>query len=224
MIAIVFALPEESADFRRAIRFNPYERRAWRAVVKGREILLLHCGVGSVAAARSMADCFADHRPDLLIATGFAGALAPDLATGDLVAASNWSDPALLSRDLRAGVLISVSAPVETVAAKAALHTSTGAIAVDMETATIAAACAAAGVPLLAVRAISDAADRSLPIPFDEWFDLTAQRPRKLRLLMHLVRHPGRIRAFADFVKGLSPARKSIAAFLVRFLEKNAAV
>jgi hypothetical protein len=88
-----------------------------------------------------------------------------------------------------------------------------------MESEAIAAVCRAASVPLLVVRSISDPAGAPLPVPFAEWFDLGRQRPRVARLLKYLAFHPSRIGPFAHFVRGLAPARKSLATFLVRFLE-----
>ena len=105
---------------------------------------------------------------------------------------------------------------------KAALSSSSGALAVDMETAAVAEACHAAGVPMLAVRAISDTAATSLPVPFDDWFDLHQQRPRHWGLIKYLLRHPACIPPFAKFVRGLGPARRALADFLVRFLGQPA--
>ena len=48
-------------------------------------------------------------------------------------------------------------------AAKAALHSATGALAVDMESHVAAAFAAAHGLPFAALRVISDGADRALP-------------------------------------------------------------
>ena len=48
-------------------------------------------------------------------------------------------------------------------AGKAALHASTGALAVDMESHVAAAFAAAHGLPFAALRVISDGADRALP-------------------------------------------------------------
>lgn len=229
MIAITFALPEESRDFRRAIGAVRGEAGSWRASVSGESVVVAHCGVGPAAAARKTAALLAEHRPRMLIATGFAGALDPRLALGALVLAANVSDAKLLAlaekiAPAHLGALASTALPVETVAAKRALAAETGASAVDMETAAIAAACARAAVPLLAIRAISDRADEPLPVPFAQWFDLARQRPRALRLVAFLARHPGRIAPFTRFVRGLAPARAAMADFLVRFLEHQASI
>src|SRR5207244_2077281 len=118
------------------------------------------------------------------------------------------------------GSIISRANAVESIADKAALFHETGALAVDMESEAVAAACRAAGVPVLVVRTISDPAGAPLPVPFAEWFDLRRQQPQVVGLLKYLALHPGRIGPFAHFVRGLAPARHALAEFLVRFLKK----
>jgi adenosylhomocysteine nucleosidase len=212
MITVTFALPEESREFRGLLAASTLAAR----------VRVSHSGAGPAAAGRHVELELAD-RPEMLIATGFAGGLDPALRVGDVVVATNFSAPTLLARarelpGVHAGALASVEWPVESVAAKRALADQTGAIAVDMETAPVAAACARAGVPLLAVRVISDPADEPLPVPFAEWFDLARQRPRPARLVAYLARHPSRIVPFARFVRGLAPARRALAAFLLPFV------
>ena len=205
MIAVTFALPEESRDFVRAVR--------------GRcDVTVVHTGLGLEAAATATAALLAGPRPAWVLSGGFAGALDPRLRLGDLLVAENFTSPLLLARaaGLERGQLVSRPRPVELVAEKAALFRETGALAVDMETAAIAAACARAGVPLLALRAISDPAHEPLPAPLAEWFDLARQRPRPRRLLAYLWRRPSAIRPFVRFVRGLPVARRALTAALLR--------
>jgi adenosylhomocysteine nucleosidase len=107
---------------------------------------------------------------------------------------------------------------------KAVLAQSTGALGVDMETATVAAACEKTGVPLLSVRAISDSALEPLPVPFAHWFDLEAQRPRVFALLKYLATHPTQIAPFSRFVRGLTPARQAFTRFLTTFIANSASL
>ena len=235
MLAVTFALPQESQDFRHALRHPSAVGAGARPWLRGHigteEVLVGHTGVGPAAAAEKVTALLAGHHPRLLISTGFAGGLDPRLATGDLLLATNFTAPKLLarSRGLRAadaraffGALTSQPHPAETVAEKSALARATGALGVDMETASIAAACARAGVPLLAVRAISDSALEPLPVPFAEWFDLAAQRPRPLALVRYLARHPARIGPFVRFVRGLTPARRAFTRFVSDFIAQSA--
>ena len=231
MIAVTFALPQESRDFRHALRHATAVDAGTRTFLLGNigleEVLVGHTGVGSAAAAENSAALLAWHRPRMLISTGFAGGLDPRLATGDLLIATNFSAPALVaqSRALLAGdphaffgALTSQPHTAESVAEKSTLAAATGTLGVDMETASVAAACARAGVPLLAVRAISDSALEPLPVPFAEWFDLAAQRPRPFALVKFLARHPAQISPFARFVRNLTPARHAFTRFVSAFI------
>jgi adenosylhomocysteine nucleosidase len=224
MTVVTFALPQESGDFRQMIR-------AMGGRLGGEEIRIAHLGVGPAAASSSVQRLLAEESPRAIICAGFAGGLDARVRTGDLVVADNFSSPMLRARAQALagekphrffGSLVTRDLPVETTEAKAALAVETGALAVDMETAPVAEACRAAGVPLLAVRAISDEAGTPLPVPFAEWFDLGRQRPRIWTLLKYLARHPGQVSPFASFVRGLAPARQALADFLVRFLGQPA--
>ena len=224
MIAIAFALPQESQDFRRILA-------AAGGRLGGEEIRVVHLGVGPEAAATTAARLLAEERPGLLICAGFAGGLDPRLVTGDLVVAENFSAPDFVARCQELAVeidgcfigpLVSRGVPIESSAEKSALAGETGALAVDMETAAVAEACRAAGVPLLAVRVISDPASVPLPVPFAEWFDVQRQCPRRWGLVKYLMLHPNRIGPFADFIRGLKPARRALTDFLLRFMNSSA--
>ena len=219
-ILVTFAVPQESGDFRRALR----------GMECAGMIRVEHIGVGPKVAGESMTRLLATEKPLLVICTGFAGGLDSRLATDDLIVAENFSTPALVAQ-LRQrvspkvafsfGQVVSCAAPAELVAAKAALARETGALAVDMESEAVAAACRAVTVPLLVVRAISDPAHEPLPVPFGEWFDMPRQRPRVFGLLKYLAFHPGQIGPFTHFVRNLAPARRALAEFLVDFLASS---
>jgi adenosylhomocysteine nucleosidase len=231
MIAVTFALPQESRVFRGALHHAGRGGVAPAEYLIGNigaeEVIVLHTGVGDEAATRRTETLLAAVKPRYLIAAGFAGALDRRLRVGDLVIATNVSGRELRDRasallDGEPGVffgpVVGSQIPVEEVSEKAALGRMSQGIAVDMETASVAGASARVGVPFLAVRAISDAADQSLPVPFAECFDLDRQRPRPLALLRFLRRHPRRIIPFMRFVHGLHPCAAALADFLVRFI------
>jgi adenosylhomocysteine nucleosidase len=227
MIAVTFALPQESRAFRRAMR-HPRASSAGPFTLGeiGRhQIILAHTGVGLDAAEDATKTLLRAHGPRLVIATGFAGGLDPGLVIGDLVLATNFSSPELLERSLPVadarsffGAITSQAWALESVAHKADIAQQTKALAVDMETAAVAELCCAANVPLLAVRAISDTAKQALPVPFDQWFNIEEQRPRPGRLAAFLVKNPGRILPFTRFVAGLPRCRRALTSFVVRFL------
>jgi len=112
-----------------------------------------------------------------LISFGVAGGLRADLPPGTCIVGSEivggdrrfsthagWSKK-LLQRlpSAQSGVLAGVGAPVTTADAKRALHSTTGALAVDMESHIVADTAAQYGLPMAAVRVICDPVARGLP-------------------------------------------------------------
>ncbi|MEM5384451.1 phosphorylase [Paraburkholderia phymatum] len=118
-----------------------------------------------------------------IVSFGTAGGLAPDLAPGALIVASSVHSPlgqvhtdlhwsarivtALgatpLNTKLWRGPIAGVGAPLVGAADKAALHASTGALAVDMESHLAGAIAEANGLPFAVCRAVVDPAWRTLP-------------------------------------------------------------
>jgi adenosylhomocysteine nucleosidase len=130
--------------------------------------------------AKGLADQLERARRDDLegvISIGIAGALAPALRPGDVVVGSAVrdgrrrfsADPAwmkqLMSRLPQAtgGIIAGSDAILPDAEAKAALHGSSGAVAVDMESHIAARFADRHGLPLAVLRAVSDAADQTLP-------------------------------------------------------------
>jgi 4-hydroxy-3-methylbut-2-en-1-yl diphosphate reductase len=142
------------------------EARALRAGHPGLELAV--CGVGFRRARRAVAHAV-ERGADVIVMTGFCGALDPELAPGDLVVASevraggrSFASP--LSGELlaalpsaRRGVIASAPHPTLSGRARRRLW-ATGAMAVDMESGALAAA--AGEVPWAVLRAVLDAPGR----------------------------------------------------------------
>ena len=192
-VAVTFARPEESGAFRRMLGGVRKGRcgalTAWRGSIGKNAVTVIHTGIGPASADRAIRELLAHEKPRLVISAGFAGGLDPALRAGDTLAA-----------DFPTELIFSKAIPLETPAEKIAAFRQTGARIVDMETGIIGAACAGAGIPLTAVRAVSDTADESLPVPFAVWFDTARQRARPFALVAHLLRHPSHIAPFTRFV------------------------
>jgi len=233
MIAITFALPQESKDLCAELKNPSQESAGALPIVTGsighREITICHTGIGTESAGRQLRKLMKCQRPRGLITAGFAGGLDPKLHTGDILVATNFSDSALLSvtrhlcDDFRCcyfGTLTSQPDVAETCVEKSALAQRTRASAVDMETTTIAAECKNFSVPMLSARAISDGANTPLPVPFPVWFDMEKQVPRVGSLLAFLATHPARVAPFARFVRDISHARAQLTRYLMLLLEE----
>ncbi len=234
-VVVTFALPDESRVFTRSLTgvvatpaTRPPSLPTITGVCAGEPVIVVHTGVGDTLAGRERLGGAMARAGNVraLLSAGYAGGLAPDLRVGDLVLGENFSAPRLAElargllrgQPLHAGTLVSQHAVATTAAAKSALAAGTGALAVDMETGWIADRCASAGVPLLSLRVISDAASQDFPVPGHILFDAARQRPRYVALPAWLLAHPGRIRPFAAFVRGLGPARARLAHALQRLI------
>lgn len=227
MIALSFALPEESKGIVQRLAGATRSGPDALPVIAGRlgrhEVVVVHSGMGMASTTGRLATFLETHVPAAWIASGFGGGLAAELRVGEIVIAENFSDSEFLevlpSLGARTGALITTRDVIETAAQKGDLARHTGAMVVDMETAAIYRLCKARGIPMLAVRAISDSAGQDLPVPAAVWFDTERQRPRPVPLLAHLVSHPGRIAPFIRFVRGVHCARASLTEFLLAALD-----
>jgi len=209
MIWITFAVPFESAAFRK--------RPASRAVH------IIHTGVGEDAARITLEEqfCNAKELPDLLIASGFAGALVSDLHVGALVSDSEdgGGDSALTNaRHVRFGHSEHVLASAET---KREFRDRTGADVVDMETAAIREVCAAADVPFRSLRAISDGAEDDLGLPPDLLGKLASQPLGSFpSLSWMLLTNPNRRKAFMRLIRDCRTAQTALADGLESEIQK----
>ena len=95
MIAVTFALPEESSEFLRRLRDKSHADRngitTIRSKIGNREVEVLHTGVGERVCRQRLGKFLGNQQFDFLISTGFAGALNDEMQVGDLLLAKNFS-------------------------------------------------------------------------------------------------------------------------------------
>ncbi len=203
MIAVTFALPNESRDFVRLLARGNHE------------VVIFHTGVGQKNTRARIEPFLAQQRFDSLISSGFAGGTAPSLGVGDLLLAENFSDPVMLenARALliaQVGKLATAESVIETEEARGKFASEQGALAVDMETAVIAQACAARKLPMLSLRVISDTAAAPFPAPPSVLFSLARQKTEPLALACYLACHPHRVVRLARFARQIAEARHEL--------------
>lgn len=150
---------------------------------------LLERGVGGLASWGCAAALDPGLRPgDLLLPKQILGADGTRLA-----ADPGWRDRFARVLDgkvaIRSGILAESPGLVATVAVKQTMYADTGALALDMESAAVARMAMAAGVPLLAVRAVADSAAMCLPDCVTTALDGRGE-VHLPTLLGHALRHP----------------------------------
>jgi adenosylhomocysteine nucleosidase len=202
---LVVALPEEcrSLTARRVRRGDCFDL--------GDARLVCVAGVGRDNAARA-AHRLIERGARGLVSWGCAAALSPALEPGDLclptaildMRAVRWTvSPAWQERAQEAlqgsgsvytETLITADRLAATAANKRDLAAQFGAIALDMESAAIAAVARRHGLPFLAVRAIADPAEVSLPRAAMRALD-AAGTVRRIALFGEVLRHPGELSA-----------------------------
>lgn len=209
-----------------------------RLVRPGRSVdedpLLVACdGPGprrAYEAARRLVEAGADG----LVSFGLAGGLDPELAPGTAIlpaaildedgtrfdCAEDWRDglAAQASQDPTlqcVDALATVSRPLASVEAKAALRARTGASAADMESAAVARAAMEAGLPFLAIRAISDRAGDTIPGAALEGMRADGHTAA-LPVLVYLAAHPGELGALIRLARQTGRAKRALAALAHR--------
>lgn len=178
-VAFIAALGLECASLRRQTPRAP----AWR---------VSQSGPGAARAAAAAAHAI-DSGATVLVSWGLAGGLAAALAPGTVVAPrrvlAHGAEPIGVDAEWHAslaaladefaldyGDLLSVPAALESPAAKRAAAAATRAVAVDMESAAIAAAAARAHVPFVALRVVVDGVADALPPGAERWIDERGNR------------------------------------------------
>jgi len=216
---VCFALKEEAAPFHKIAAGRP-------------GVFTLIVGVGRLNAEKSVRGFLAACSPERVLTCGFAGGLNPDLKLGDVVFEITNRQPAigneLEPRDLDGyEMLVAAGAkPVKffcadriatTVAEKQKLRAETGADAVEMESAAIAAVCRERGIPCTTLRVISDPANEDLPLDFNA----LAKPDKNLdygKLFLAIAKSPGKIGALMELQKKTKFAAERLAAVLEKII------
>jgi adenosylhomocysteine nucleosidase len=169
-IAIIAAMEREVRPLIRSwkvsanVRSMEHGGRRYLLFEKG-EAALVCGGIGAEAARRATEAVIREVNPARVISVGFAGALDGSLQVGHVLeprTVINAADGVRTEVGSGKGILVS-SATVADNEQKIRLGKAYGASAVDMEAAAVAQGAQARGIEFGALKAISDAADFSLP-------------------------------------------------------------
>jgi nucleoside phosphorylase len=230
-IAVTFALPAESSEFLRQLGNKSRADRNGISIVcgtiGGRSIEVMHTGVGETICRERIAKFLENQQFDFLISAGFAGSLNDELQVNDLFVAKNFStvdlklaQPSLSNVSINAVNMLSVPALIDSSEERERMARESGASAVDMETESIACACATHRIPLLALRVITDTPTQPFPAPPNALFDIQQQRIHIAVLAKFFLAHPARIPGLVQFARRIARARKTLSNALVQIVRE----
>lgn len=183
-VALVVALAAERRALQRNLVASHVRHLGMLRLVTGtladQAVVLIQAGVGATRARSALLAAAREFPFRAAWSLGFAGGLADDLDPGDLIcpavvllddgrqgqafaAAASHNGICAALHGANPGALLTVEIPVRTEEAKRAARERTGAVAVDMEAAGVAAAARDLGIPWLAIKAVVDDAWEPLP-------------------------------------------------------------
>jgi adenosylhomocysteine nucleosidase len=213
-----------------------FARKIW---LSGHAAILVANGPGPKLAAEAVE--IAKGRAELtgLVSTGFCGALDPALKLSDIfvateiVACSKQNEPkpsrdrkgapieTLASarasvtedRKYQTGALLSTDHVAITSTEKSELHKTTGARAIEMEAAGVAAQAQQNNLPFYCIRVITDTAAESLPLDFNKFRDANGRFSRS-KIIFAALRRPALFPRLLSFDKRCKNAAQALGDFL----------
>jgi len=206
-------MPQEIAPFLRRISRYSKERmhgcNLYRFEMAGIPVALIESGMGPKHAAAATAALIASAAPSCLLNFGFAGGVLPGTAVGDLVLAERVlyledgrlnemppPDPRLTRLvaealapaplTLQQGTFVTAAVITNKTTLAGLLDAVVKHPMLEMETAALLQVAAAAGVPVVALRGVSDAAGEELGFSLEEFCDgeLRISVPRVLKTIV----------------------------------------
>jgi adenosylhomocysteine nucleosidase len=224
-VAFVCAMPMEAKPLARQLGLRHATVAGgpgWTGTLDGRPVVALVTGMGTRLAAAGIERLLAALTPAYVLVVGITGAVDDETPIGTVIRPTRVVDHATgrehrhhaLGPGEAHGALWTTDAITQ--ASDLPALRAQGVVALDMETAAIAQACEAAGVPWTVIRAISDrATDGSVD---DEVFHLarTDGTPDPAAVARFLARHPRRIPGLLRMGRDASLAAKRAAEAAIR--------
>ena len=202
---VCFAVREEAAVFRK--------------MSAATRVDILVTSMGKANAAQSIRAALASNRPSLVITSGFAGGLNPQLSTGDVVFSADDYEiqNRLIAAGAREGRFHFADHVAVTAQEKWSLWQQTGADAVEMESQIIRDICRAQTIPSATVRVILDQAGEDLPLNFNALMTPDMKLDSS-KLALAILKSPGKIAALRRLQKQSKAAAGKLAQVLEAFV------
>jgi adenosylhomocysteine nucleosidase len=232
LILLFYAFAREIAPFKKRLRNRAPLAidglQGFRATIAGKEFAVVGHGIGHRRATETARHAFdLVSGVELVIGTGVVGALSSGLMPGDLVLCDRVmmmgaNEQAVSEEHVRGagrslamaevqystGAILTSDHVLANGAEKRRAKESSGAIAVDMESAAIAAEAAARGIPFFAIRAVLDEVDDE--VVGAEMADEDGN-VRPMAATSYLIRNPATMLKLPRMMRNLSRATAAIA-------------
>jgi adenosylhomocysteine nucleosidase len=230
-ILVTFAVRAEFAPWRRRRSFlrQLAEVPVFEAAFGAAKVRAVLTGMGGEHALSAAKSALA-YKPDICISTGLAGSLRDGFQPGEILVArlvSEAGEPVAVAshRELLSTAVHCGARQIERLASSKRLvrhatekrELGVQADAVDMESYTILVEAARCGVPAVAIRAVSDAADFEMPYDFEQARDAQGQI-RVMGVLPQVLRRPSGLPGLMKLARDSRLASRRLAGFLDAFI------
>lgn len=204
---------------------------AYEGIWEGRRLLLAANGAGPKLAAQAvevairavMVAELSSSKLEAVVSTGWCGALDPELREAQIVTATKVLDistneifdcaPTIADGQFVSGMVASQDRIANDAGEKERLRAS-GAIAIDMEAAGVAARAQRAGLPFCCIKAVSDCAHESFPFDLNR-FRTSEGRIARGKIVVQALTHPNRLPVLFQLKRRTDVAATVLGEFLV---------
>lgn len=233
-IALICAIPQESRQILRRLS-NPSkaylkDMPIWNCQSSNLHVILAETGIGMTRAAEAAKNIIRFATPDIVISTGFCGAVSPGLLSSDIVLAErvlNYTTtlhPYSVSIDrslfnilsapgninFHPGTFITTKEMVAKCQIAALLDDRIANPVIEMESHAVAEVCNSCGIPFAAIRAVSDPADQD-PQPVCSKIFTADMKISLLKTLKCVITAPQTTRKLIQLYTGAEAAGRSLA-------------
>ncbi|MEG0014044.1 MAG: 5'-methylthioadenosine/adenosylhomocysteine nucleosidase [Cellulosilyticaceae bacterium] len=206
-VGIIGAMEEEVISIKRQMKVENTLIIAGmefcEGILKEKKVVVVRCGIGKVNSAVCTQILIDKFDVNCIINTGVAGGLYPDINIGDIVISSDTvqhdidksffeADAKLIelgkaaaesligNQKVYIGRIASGDQFISSMRVKEDIYTTFTAYCAEMEGAAIAHTCYLNQIPFVVIRSISDKADQSAEVNFDEFVHLAAKNASKM--------------------------------------------
>ncbi|MGD9126989.1 MAG: hypothetical protein PVH19_06385 [Planctomycetia bacterium] len=233
MIAILFALEIEAGGLIDLLGDKVTTQAENLTVYQGqlhdREVTLGIIGTGAERASKATQAFIQAYRPERIVLAGFSGGLQPTIRQFDIVLVdeegvklilvdADESKPTLLPEETLGpmGAILSVQQVIHSAEAKQQIGMKSGALVVDMESATVQKVCRAEEIPFSAMRIVIDPMDEELPADIQRLTDQPSMGARIGAAIGAICRRPSNLKTMVGLRENAIQASDRLARFLSR--------